>query len=91
VLAVLKSRNVLEKKRSSWENWWPTFLDVTPSRYLATIEEYTYRHTDWWKGFMKYAAEMGSGTMHDIYTKFHKDWFSHTKFDKGDTEVFRHR
>jgi hypothetical protein len=30
------------------------------SRCLATIEGYTYRHTDWWEGFMKYAAEMGS-------------------------------
>jgi hypothetical protein len=24
---------------------------------------YTYRHTDWWKGFMKYAVETGSGTV----------------------------
>jgi hypothetical protein len=23
----------------------------------------TYRHTDWWEGFMKYAVEMGSGAM----------------------------
>jgi hypothetical protein len=22
-----------------------------------------YRHTDWWEGFMKNAAEMGSGAM----------------------------
>jgi hypothetical protein len=24
---------------------------------------YTYRHTDWWEGFMQYAVEMGSGAM----------------------------
>jgi hypothetical protein len=24
---------------------------------------YTYRHTDWWKGFMKYAVEMVSDAM----------------------------
>jgi hypothetical protein len=30
------------------------------------IEGYTYRHTERWEGFMKYAVEMGSGAM--IYT-----------------------
>jgi hypothetical protein len=34
-----------------------------PSRCLAAIGLYTYRHTDRWEGFMKYAVEMGSGTM----------------------------
>jgi hypothetical protein len=24
---------------------------------------FTYRHTNWWEGFMKYAVEMGSGAM----------------------------
>jgi hypothetical protein len=24
---------------------------------------YTYRYTDWWEGFMKYAIEMDSGAM----------------------------
>jgi hypothetical protein len=24
---------------------------------------YTYRHTDWWEGFMKYDVEMDSGAM----------------------------
>jgi hypothetical protein len=33
------------------------------SRFLAKIGRYTYRHTDRWEGFMKYAAEMGSGAM----------------------------
>jgi hypothetical protein len=30
---------------------------------------------------MKYAVDMGSGTM--IHTKFHKDWFTHSKIDGG--------
>jgi hypothetical protein len=30
---------------------------------LAMIRGYTYRHTDWWEGFMRYAAGMGSGAM----------------------------
>jgi hypothetical protein len=34
-----------------------------PSSCLATTEAYTYRHTDWREGFMKYAIEMGSGVM----------------------------
>jgi hypothetical protein len=37
-----------------------TFL---PSRCLATIGIYTYKHTDWWEEFRKYTAEMGSGAM----------------------------
>jgi hypothetical protein len=32
---------------------------------------------------MNYAVEMGSGAMH---TKFHNDWFSHSKFDWGGGE-----
>jgi hypothetical protein len=40
-----------------------TFL---PSRCLTMIRGYTYRHTDWWKGFMRCAIEMGSVAM--IYT-----------------------
>jgi hypothetical protein len=34
-----------------------------PSPYLVTIRGYTYRHTDCWQRFMKYAVEMGSGAM----------------------------
>jgi hypothetical protein len=32
---------------------------------LEAINKYSYtrRHTDWWERFMKYAIEMGSGTM----------------------------
>jgi hypothetical protein len=37
-----------------------TFL---PSRCLATIEGYTYRHTDQWERFMKYAGVMESCAM----------------------------
>jgi hypothetical protein len=37
-----------------------TFLQ---SRCLATIGGYTYRHTDWWEWFMKYAVQMGLGAM----------------------------
>jgi hypothetical protein len=37
-----------------------TFL---PNSCLATIRGYTYRHTDWWEGFIKYGAEVGSDVM----------------------------
>jgi hypothetical protein len=30
---------------------------------------YTYRHTDWWEGFMKYAVEIGSGTMIYVHSR----------------------
>jgi hypothetical protein len=44
---------------------WIVIAAVTfsPSRFLATIGRYTYRHTDLWEGFMKYAVEMSSGVM----------------------------
>jgi hypothetical protein len=29
---------------------------------------YTYRHTDWWEGFMKYDVETGTVAMIDIPT-----------------------
>jgi hypothetical protein len=34
-----------------------------PKLFLARKRGYTYRHTDWWEGFMKYAVEMGSVAM----------------------------
>jgi hypothetical protein len=34
-----------------------------PTRCLATIVVYTYRHIDSWEGFMKYATDMGSNVM----------------------------
>jgi hypothetical protein len=46
------------------------------------IGGFTYRYTDWWEAFMKYAVEMGSGAI-----KFHKDWFRHSKVDRGDTQT----
>jgi hypothetical protein len=38
-----------------------------PRRCLATIEGYTYRHTDCCEIFMDYSVEMGSGVMIYIY------------------------
>jgi hypothetical protein len=26
---------------------------------------------------------------HDIYTKFHKDWFRHSTVDRGDTQTYK--
>jgi hypothetical protein len=37
-----------------------------PSRCPATLGVYVYRHRGTLKGFMKYAAEMGSGAMMHI-------------------------
>jgi hypothetical protein len=34
-----------------------------PNRYLATIGEYTYRHTGLWERFFSKAVEMGSGAV----------------------------
>jgi hypothetical protein len=36
------------------------------SRCLATVGAYTYGHTGWLVGFMKYAVETGSGVMINI-------------------------
>jgi hypothetical protein len=41
----------------------PTIRGFLPSRCLAAVRGYTYRHTDSWEGFMKYAVEMGSGAV----------------------------
>jgi hypothetical protein len=56
-----------------------TIEGFLPGRCLATIRRYTYRHRDYWEGFIKDAVAMGSGAM----TKIHKDRFSHSKIDKG--------
>jgi hypothetical protein len=37
-----------------------------PSRCLRAMWVYTYRHTDWWEGFMKYVVELGSSTITNI-------------------------
>jgi hypothetical protein len=49
-----------------------------------------HTHTDWWEGFMKYAAEMGSGAM--IYMpSFIKVWFRHLNVIRGggDSQTYR--
>jgi hypothetical protein len=61
-----------------------TFL---PSRCLATIQGYTYRHTDWWEGFL--LGRWDGLRCRDIRTKFHKDWFRRSKVNKGDTQTHR--
>jgi hypothetical protein len=43
-------------------------VTILRSRCLATIRGYTYRHTDWWEGFMKYVIEMSSIVMIYILT-----------------------
>jgi hypothetical protein len=56
-----------------------SFTELLPSNDLGG---YTYRHTDWWEGFMKYTFEMGSGAM--IYIpSFIRNWFRHSKVDRG--------
>jgi hypothetical protein len=59
------------------------------SRCLATIRGYTYRHTNWWEGLTKFAVEMDSGAMIHEHTKFHKDWFRHSKVERGNTQTYR--
>jgi hypothetical protein len=48
---------------------------------LAKVEGYTYRHTDWWQGFMKYAAELRCHNI--IHTKFYKHVFRYSKVNGG--------
>jgi hypothetical protein len=38
-------------------------MAILLSHCLAMRGEYTYRHTNCWKGFMKYTVEMGSRAM----------------------------
>jgi hypothetical protein len=38
---------------------------------------------------MKYAVEMGSGTVTYVHTEFHKNWSRHTFFEKGDIQTQR--
>jgi hypothetical protein len=56
-----------------------TAVKFLPSRCLAMLGGYTYRHTDWWEIFF-----IKTGLRcHDICTKFHKDWFRHSKLNGG--------
>jgi hypothetical protein len=53
-------------------------------------EGYTYRHTDWWEGFMKYAVEMGSGAM--IYIpSFIKIGLAIQKLTRGELRKHTHK
>jgi hypothetical protein len=63
-------------------------LSSLRSRCLSTVIVYTYRHTGWWEGFMKYAVQMSSGAMIYVHTKFYKDWFKYSKSNRK--RVFRH-
>jgi hypothetical protein len=38
---------------------------------------------------MEYAVEMGSGATVYIHTNFHKDWFRHSKVNRGDSQTHR--
>jgi hypothetical protein len=61
---------------------------ILPSRCLATITRYTYRHTDWWVGFMKNAAQMSSGAI-IIIRSFIKNVSSIQKLMGGQTYTHR--
>jgi hypothetical protein len=50
-----------------------------PSRYLAAIGEYMYRHM----GGIYEINRSNGFRCHDMYTKFSKDWFSHSKDARG--------
>jgi hypothetical protein len=54
------------------------------------VREYTYKHTDCWKGLMRYAVEKDSSAIICIYTKFLKDWFRPLKVDRGNAKTRRH-
>jgi hypothetical protein len=61
-------------------------ITFSPSCCLAT---YTKRHTDWWEGFMKYAATLGSGVM--IYTPSFIKIVSTIQNSTGEGNTQRHR
>jgi hypothetical protein len=61
-----------------------TFLQI---RCLATMED-TYKDTDWWEGFMKYAVKIGSGAM-NYATSFRKNGFGIQKLVVGDKQTSR--
>jgi hypothetical protein len=53
-----------ESKNSSIAAWvYLTAVTFSLRRCLQTTNGYTYRHTNGREGFMKYAVEMGSGTI----------------------------
>jgi hypothetical protein len=51
-----------------------------PSRCVATIDT----HTDTQTNGGTYEVRCSDGLRgHDIHTKFHKDWFTHSKLNSG--------
>jgi hypothetical protein len=67
-----------------------TAVTSLPSRCLATIGGYTYRHTDRWEGFSISAVEMGSGAV--LYVpSFIKIGWGIQKLIVGDTQTHTHR
>jgi hypothetical protein len=53
-------------------------------------EGYTYRKTDWWGEGGIYEVRRWDGLRcHGIHTKFHKDWFRHSKVNRGDSQTQR--
>jgi hypothetical protein len=38
---------------------------------------------------VKYVIQMGSVVIIYVHTKFHKDWFRHSKFNREDTQTHR--
>jgi hypothetical protein len=80
------TRHGLHRKRCI-QQFLVAAVTFSPSRCL-TIGEYTYRHTDWCEGFMKYAVKMGSGAM--IYIpSFMKIGWGIQKEIGGDSETHR--
>jgi hypothetical protein len=61
-----------------------TFL---PSHCLAKIVGYTYRHR--LMGEIYEVCCWDGLRCHDIHTKFHKDWFSHSEVDRGDSQTHK--
>jgi hypothetical protein len=58
---------------------------------LAKVEGCTYRQTDWWEGFMKYAAETSSGAMTYIPSFINMCSGIEKLMGGGDTETYWHK
>jgi hypothetical protein len=61
-----------------------TFL---PNRFLATIGRCTYRHT--LMSTIYEERRSGGLRCHDMHTKLYKDWFTHSKVERGNTQIHR--
>jgi hypothetical protein len=61
-----------------------TFL---PNPCLAMIRVYTQTHR--LMGGIYEVRRLDGLRCHDIHAKFHKNWFSHSKVGKGDTQTYR--